>query len=537
MAHTITGIDLGSWSVKFTVLEIGFRHTRVVASYEEKIATDERPLAERQSEALKSGTSRLPGGTTIYVALPGDMLTLRALELPFADARKIEQIVGYEMEGQMIHELHDVILDHVVLSSRGQVAEGDEGCRALVVAARTEDVRTFLASLQAGNADPRSIYVAPLLYRPSEPVVTEGDGPVGCQVIVDIGHRRTNLCFVVGDEAVFARTLQRGGEEINKALIRASNGTWTWEQAELGKAQMGFVASSGRPAATPVEARVDSIVREALQPLLRDVRQTLASFSNKDKAPVEAILLAGGGARLRGLAGFLQDELAVPVRPLLAAPEFREGPDGEPIETEVADPEADRFVLVNAIANAAARGQKQLELRRGEFQYRANFSIVRQRAGHLALLAASLIACAGIHATITLRRLSTEQRALKAQLQAATKEIFGEARMEAVDVTAALKRSFRDEMAPLPKATAFDLLDDISTHIPPNAEVQVDIEDLDIRAKKTLIKGTVDSAATVEEIVTKLKEIECFEEISKGPISEVSGGAKQFSLTIASKCP
>ena len=29
----------------------------------------------------------------------------------------------------------------------------------------------------------------------------------------------------------------------------------------------------------------------------------------------------------------------------------------------------------------------------------------------------------------------------------------------------------------------------------------------------------------------------CFEEISKGPITEVSGGAKQFSLAIASKCP
>jgi Tfp pilus assembly PilM family ATPase len=537
MAHTITGIDLGSWSVKFTVLEVGFRHTRVVASYEEKVAVDERPLAERQSEALKSGTARLPGGTTIYVALTGETLTLRALDLPFADARKIEQIVGYEMEGQMIHDLHDVILDHVVLSSRGQVAEGNEGCRALVVAARTEDIGAFLAGLQACNADPRSIFVAPLLYRPREPAVSDGDGPAGCQVIVDIGHRHTNLCFVVGDEAVFARTLLRGGEEISKALQRASNGTWNWDQTELGKAQMGFVASRARPAATPLETRVDAIVREALQPLLRDLRQTLASFSIKDKAPIEGLLLAGGGARLRGLAEFLQDELAIPVRPLVAAPEFREGPDGEPIEVEPTDPDADRFVLVNAIAKAGARGQKELELRRGVFQYRANFSVVRQRAGHLAILAASLIVCAGIFATITLRRLSTEQRVLKAQLQTATKEIFGEARMEATDVTAALKRSFRDEMAPLPKATAFDLLDDISTHMPPNAEVQVDIEDLDIRAKKTLIKGTVDSAATVEEIVTKLKEIECFEEISKGPITEVSGGAKQFSLTIASKCP
>jgi len=297
------------------------------------------------------------------------------------------------------------------------------------------------------------------------------------------------------------------------------------------------VASSQRPAATNVEINVDTVVREAMLPLLRDLRQTLAHFATKDKAPVEEILLTGGGARLTGLAGFLEDELGIPVRPLLAPPEPKEGPDGLPIEMEVEAPEADRFVLASAIADSAARGQRQLDLRRGEFQYKANFSVVRQRASHLIVLAASLIACVGIHATITMRRLSAEQRVLKAQLQTATKDLFGAARMEATDVTAALKRSFRDEMVSLPKATAFDLLADISDHIPPADKVQIDIEDLDIKAKKTTMKGTIDSAAAVDEIVAKLKGVECFEEISKGPITEVSGGAKQFSLAIASKCP
>ena len=183
MAHTITGIDLGAWSVKFAVLEVGFRHTRVVSTYEERVATDDRPFAERQNEALARGVSRLPGGTTAYLALPGDMITLRVLDLPFADARKIDQVVGYELEGQIIHELHDVVLDHRVLSSRGQVAQGDEGCRALVVAARIEDVRAYLVAMQAQGADPRSLLVAPLLYRPRIPAVVIEGVPTGCRVV------------------------------------------------------------------------------------------------------------------------------------------------------------------------------------------------------------------------------------------------------------------------------------------------------------------------------------------------------------------
>ena len=107
--------------------------------------------------------------------------------------------------------------------------------------------------------------------------------------------------------------------------------------------------------------------------------------------------------------------------------------------------------------------------------------------------------------------------------------------MDAKAVTAQLRRKFGDEMAPLPKATAFDLLGEISKRVP--SGITVDITDLDIRPKKTTIRGTIDSATSVDDMVTQLKQIDCFEEITKGPITEVSGGNKQFILTINSKCP
>ena len=53
---------------------------------------------------------------------------------------------------------------------------------------------------------------------------------------------------------------------------------------------------------------------------------------------------------------------------------------------------------------------------------------------------------------------------------------------------------------------------------------------------KAAIEGTVDSAAAVDEIVSALDQIDCFEQITKGAITE-AGGAKRFTLTIASKCP
>jgi hypothetical protein len=138
---------------------------------------------------------------------------------------------------------------------------------------------------------------------------------------------------------------------------------------------------------------------------------------------------------------------------------------------------------------------------------------------------------------MSLARLNKQKEQLQAQLKTATQELFGEPRMDAKAVSTLLRKGFREEMAPIPKATAFDLLDAISRRMPSAERIKVDITELDIRPKKTTMQGTVDSAAAVDEMVGRLKEIECFEEITKGPITEVSGGAKRFTLSIASKCP
>jgi type IV pilus assembly protein PilM len=542
MAHTITGIDLGSRSVKFAVFDVGFRRVRLNTSFEEPVPPGEAPLPERQAEALRAGVARLPSQSTIHMAFPGEMLALRVLDLPFSDARKVEQVVGYELEGQIMHDLSEVVMDHIILSAPTTGEAEAAGSRALAIAAPSEQVAAYLASLKPCGVEPRTLYVTPVIYHAllaAERTPAE-IAPAGCRLFIDIGHQRSQLCFLRGDEAVFGRTSSHAGEALTLALMRASGDKWTFAQAEQAKHAHGFVPSQAQPATTPAQRQLGPILRDALAPFLRDLRQTLASFRAQEKSPVEAILLAGGGSRLQGLAEFLQEELGIPTSLWPAPP--AQTPEGDAIdEVSVVDEEGSasraRMALAFALAWAGVRGHRELDLRRGPFQYRVSFSIVRQKASHLALLAVALLACAAVDGGIALRRLSSEQQQLKEKLRVATKDLFGAARSDATEVTAALKRSFRDEMAPLPRVTAYDLLDRISRKMPAADEVAIDVQDLEIKAKKTSIKGTVDSAAALDEVVAKLKEVDCFEEISKGPLTEVSGGGKQFSLAINSKCP
>ena len=105
---------------------------------------------------MRRGIEQLPQESTLLFTMPGELLTMRVLDLPFSDPRKIDQVVGYELEGQIVHALSDVVYDHQVIR-----AAGAEGTAVLVVAARIDDVGNLLGELATHGVDPRALYPAP----------------------------------------------------------------------------------------------------------------------------------------------------------------------------------------------------------------------------------------------------------------------------------------------------------------------------------------------------------------------------------------
>ena len=301
------------------------------------------------------------------------------------------------------------------------------------------------------------------------------------------------------------------------------------------------------------------MLREALAPTMRELTQTLASFRASAHAEIASLLVVGGGGQLAGLLPYLETELGIPARfarvrtalesggahsavPGVEPPAVVSGEEGASsfvpeVMPEAAAREADSHALAAAIALAAARGSREIDFRRGPFVYRASFSVLRQKGWHLAALGAAVLVAAGAYVSAQLSALGSERKDLDKELKTATQELFGQPREDAEGIAQLMRRGYREELAPIPKASAFDLLDQISRRVPPADKVKLDVAELDIRPKKTFIKGTVDSGAAVDEIAAKLKEIDCFDDVTKGAISEVSGGAKQFSLTINTKCP
>lgn len=547
MAHVITGIDVGTYAVKFVCIETGFRKAKVQTAFEQLVAAGPEPLEERQSRAVRAGLDQIAHEMTCYAALPGDRLAVRRLLFPIADARKVEAAIPFELEGEIVSPLEEVVFDYEFLPRLLAVGEKERGSRILAVAAARQDVANTLEFWKGTGVQPRSLYASSLIYRFIEPVtpVAAMAAAVGTDdtsvtpvepvaalptlhLLVDLGATRTNLVVLEAGRPVYARTVLRGGNELTAALAKAFNATP--EQAEEAKRTRGAVAHAGFVPRDAIEARMAEVLRGAVAPLVRDVRQTITSFRSAFARDVELMTVVGGGAAQKGLVEALSEELGLQ----RASLEIDRGS----LQVDANEAPLDgRFALAEALAWAGARGSRHIDLRKGPFAYKASFSVLRQKGLHLAALAAAILLSVIIDGSMAYSKLHKESTKLEAELERATTELFGRADTDADSVARLLKRGFREEMPPIPPLTAYDIMNEVSRRAPSKEKIKLDILQLDIRPKKIFIKGTIDSVAAVDEIVTAFKEIDCFEEIQKGAITEVSGGTKQFSLNIKSTCP
>jgi general secretion pathway protein L len=542
MAHKILGIDLGAWSVKVAELEAGFRVTKLIGLYEKPLLPREEGETDlaRAARTLGELIAEHKLEPEMCATTLGGEATIRLIRLPLADPKKIDQVLGYELESQILGDLEGLVWDSVIA---GQSAPGQTD--VIAVAAPREEVRALVDALAAVNAEPRVVGAAALSYAAlrGRAFVADDAAP---QLVLDFGHRHTHACVVAGGRVAFARHIPRGGEDVTRALGEAFK--MSELDAEGAKHRQAFVLAPGQVAETPSHRRVDECVREALRPLIRELRQTLAAYRAGGGAAPERVLMTGGAARLRGLREYLEVELGLPLAPLaLDAADPFVAPTLQGHASLVDELPAQAL----GMALAAAAPVPQVNLRKGDLAYRSDYSYLRGKAGYLAAAILAVLMFAAVNAAASLRGLRKEADALEARLKRDTAELFGQPRTDARQVSEELRKGPHAEGAPqIPQLSAYDVLDEISRHVPPADKVKLDITELDIKPKKVFLRGTAESAAQVDDLAASLEKIECFEKVEKGKISSVTARPsgdnpkddkaqelKQFTLNINTTCP
>ncbi len=487
-----------------------------------------QPLVARQAAAARALLDERGWRyDSVVVALPGAGVSSSVVTLPFTDPRRIEQTIGFEVEGQIPFDLSEVAWDWQPLGTHPDKTD------LLVMVARKEELSALLGALAEVGIDPRAVVPAAAAYAslfqasavvPS-PAPAEG-APAGADLVVDVGLERTSIAIVVGGcEA--ARTFAFGGAHLARALARELT------VAEADGAAI-LAALGGGPelpeslAGKANDPRVPETLRRSLVPLVRELRSTLRAWrARAGQRPVARLTLAGDMARLPVLVEALAPEVEGPVAPLALA---------GPVAQGIAATETPGLALALALALRGQLGSHapRLNLRRGTLAFTRDFEHVKGKVTRLATYAGLIVLLAIVSSGVKAFALSRRETALDDALCDAEKKIVGRCFPNFEEAQAVL-RGRGTTAATLPHVSAVDAFAEVSERVP--ADVPVRFERIELTKDKLHLQGTTGAAEDVDRIASALKGSRCFADARSGGARRRSTDGKfEFSLDASITC-
>jgi general secretion pathway protein L len=517
----ILGLDLGSHSVKGLVLETTLRGTQVKGWAEVKVP-QEGERVDRLRAAIPQLLAKGLVADQIVIALPGLGLATHQLTLPFTDPKRIDATVGFEVEAQLPFDLSEAVFDYQV------VGADEKGSQLVVGVARKDEIAALLAALRELKVDPRVVTHPGLAYQNLMPMLSAGqlaESPDGAVAVLDLGHERA--CVAIGRPgtgAEVARTFSGGGAALTRAL--AQEFKITLAEAEAWKEEHGAV---GDEAVGPDAERAAGAFLRALQPVLRELKATLKSYTARTRRPVEQVLLTGGTARLPGLAAQLSRDLSVKVALLEVSNEVR----------EVAGPNAGAMAAQAwALAlRGAASGAKapRLNLRRGELAFKSDLDVVGEKLPQLvtfALILFVLLVAGGVVRNTVLER---REKQVDAVLCDVTTRVLGTCEKDFTRAVNMLKGK-ESPVAGVPRRSAATLLAEVVQRIPQDVPVTFERVIIDLDRINLTCEAT--STKHMEDIVTAFKTYKCFKDVKEGKMQKSKDGAHlNFTLDVQVECP
>ncbi len=513
MMKNVLGLDLGSHAIKAVELRQTLRGLEPVQMRLHEAGDGPEAGAESLGHLLASHAF---ASDHVACALAGDRVSMRRLEFPFRDRKRLVAAVPFEVESGIPFDLADVVIDWQLLEG-----QRTHGVVAAAIAQRA-DVATLLELLGEAGCEPRVVEAEGLVLAN---LATLFDLP-GVRLLVDIGHRKTTLCLVRDGQPLTARTLPGGGHAVTLAMVREMG--LTPEAAEARKCEQGlFELGWNSPSPTAV-SQLDRIARE----ILRTLESQEATLGGDAISVVDEITLMGGGSRLQRIDAFLAERTGVPTRHL-APPEDAEAAalvaGGDPV----------LFGPAIALAlRSTANATTQIDFRRDEFAYKSDFGwVFGPQLRPTAILAGLLLLLLGISTTGSIAVESHKAEQLEQQAGAIYSDLFpGQAipeRPMATLTRAVTEARDRADFLGLygGNLSALDLMTRLSALIPD--EIKLKFDEVAIDREVIRIKVMTDSYESMDRLENELRTEPAFAGVDvSGQAKRQRDGSVTFNLSI-----
>ncbi|PYE56382.1 type IV pilus assembly protein PilM [Deinococcus yavapaiensis] len=331
------GVELGTSAIKIVALKPGsppqLTHavmlpTPVGAMRDGLVVEPARVAAELKTALSKYGIAAKYAVT----AVPNQSAVTRNILVPRMDRKDLDEAIKWEAERYLPYPIDDVTLDYDLLDDPTTLPE-EQSMEVVVAAAPTEAIARQIEVLRLAGLEPAVIDLKPFAalrsLRPqphgtgskvdlSNTQSTKHDPASEVALLLEIGASSSVLTLTRGDRLLITRNIAIAADDFTTALQRAFD--LDFNAAEDVK--IGYATAT-----TPTEdeedllnfdlsreqyspARVFDVIRPVLGDLITEIRRSLEFYRvQAGDLVVDRTYLAGGGAKLRGLAAAIGDAL------------------------------------------------------------------------------------------------------------------------------------------------------------------------------------------------------------------------------------
>jgi len=513
--RSVLGLDIGSWSVKVAELSAGLRDVKFVRFAELELPRG-APSEEIEATIQLWVQSRNLSPETLITALSTERLTQRHLRFPFAGAKRVAAALTFEIDEELPLPLANVVLVHEQVLTRPDQTD------VLVAIATRADVEAHLASLRRMELEPRIVESEGASLANLSSFLGLDDVS---RLILDVGHSKTNLCLLVDGKPIALRRIPIAGRQLSEALARDLK--LSIDAAEERKHEQGiFELGSSKP--------VSPGVREVLERLAREIQRTVQSVVGDPLDPVSPteLLLAGGSARLRGLAAFFAERTGLPTR-VLEVTRRSDGGD------RFADAGAALFAQAAALALRGSSTERvtQSDFRQADLAYAPDLSGLRPQlrftVGLFGLFLALWVASAIFAAWLEGRRVESSE----AELASIYAQVFPDAQpsdvpLEALEKRAAETRELAAHLGVTGKGlSVLEILRQISTLASESLEISID--ELSIERQSIVARGHSADFVSADQLKAELSKFDGFQRVLVTDVkTDARRGGKTFTVSI-----
>lgn len=536
MKQTILGLDIGLASIKGVRLSKTFRGVRLLDVFEVPVVMDKAdtqmgiPLGEAQiaalSELLEDG--RIKKEDLIALSLPGDLISTRALSLPFTDLKKIEQIAAYEVEGELPFDLEALTVDYMLLQNRPIMSSDEMGAGAkkesqlLVSAIQNTLLKSYLTPLQEIGIDPAWLGVnSHALMAYAKYFLGLQKGPGTETLVIDVGASRTVLCHLRGKDLNWVRTIPLGGDAITEVLAETAGLSWEVADQKKTEIDLNMDDPSDEQAIIELEA-----LEKGVSILVLEIEKSIRIFSPENKQDMPEDLndaeqvvirrcfhLCGGGSGLKSFERQLSDNLEMEAVGIdLGKGGLAAGISG--IDTLAAHDIAPVYAQAFALALQDAEGPP-INFRRGEFVFGKETIERRHRFVSLSLMVFFLLGLMGVDLYLHYQKKEARYLQLKNEVRSAFTDIFPDIRNVVNEVaqtrTAITERQQTGQFLGVGETSPLRILQEITQAIPEG--LKIDVFNLVIDGGNVRIQAQTDSFESVDRIRSGLLAAEQFKQV------------------------